>query len=601
MTRQTIAQNWNVSRLDGLRDALDQMGLDGLLIPRWDAHQSEYVTERDERLAWASGFSGTWGLAIVMRDKAAIFVDGRYTVQVRNEVNADTFEFLHLYDEPPAQWLIENCTAGTRIGFDPMVIPPVLYDELGGSLGSFGAELSPIDRNPIDDVWRDRPTGPTAPAFALSVGETGEGSASKQARLTGKLTEQGIDLWVETQCDNLAWLFNIRGRDIPENPFLQGFALIGSDGAISFYTDKERLPANEPFEFDGVELRSRDQFAGDLEARLGSGITIGVDPKFGPSLAILLADKAGAEAQVTPNPLTRLKAVKNPVEVDGMGRAGVLDAEVLAELYTWLEDQVPSRGTTNEPITEKEIEFKLEELRQTKGSYVEPSFIPISASGANGAMCHYNAPTQGSAQLGGNDVFLLDTGGQYRCGTTDTTRTTIFGQPTPEQRQAYTLVLKGHIALASQPFPKGTRGYQLDILARQHLWQVHKDYDHGTGHGVGHFLSVHEHPQRLAKDPLDVVIEAGMNLTIEPGYYVSGEYGIRIENLYQVIEMEDGWLGFEPLMFFPIGREMLDPELLTAQEKDWLNKYHAETKLKLSGEGVSQAAKDWIARQTLPV
>lgn len=575
-----------------------EQGLDALIVPRWDAHQSEYVIERDERLAWATGFSGTWGLAIVTAETAAVFADGRYTVQANSEIDPNNFEIRHLYNEPPQGWLQYNINEGARVGFDPLVVPPSLYECLRDAANKVGGRLVPVDQNPIDAAWQDRPHRPTGKAFPFPASACGETSKSKRERLATILKQREVELLAESQCDNIAWLLNLRGSDIPENPFLQAFAIIDNEGNVELFADEKKLLPREDFELTDILIRPSNYFLPRLAQRLLHEKTVLVDPRFGSSGVVLAAQAAGKTARTENNPLTQLKAVKNAIELEGIARACDSDAHVLADLFAWLEAEVPVSFAAGAPITEAAVEEQLQRLRERNPDYIEPSFRPISASGANGAMCHYNAPDEGSAPLGGDCLYLLDTGGQYFSGTTDTTRTTIFGEPSEGEKLAYTLVLKGHIALATQRFPKGTRGYQLDAFARQFLWNRNLDYDHGTGHGVGHFLSVHEHPQRIGKEPLDVKLEAGMTITIEPGHYLPGTYGIRIENLFEVKEAEDGWLFFEPLMFFPIGMRLADLSLLTKSECDWLNAYHRKAFEKLSTKELSNLTREWIKIST---
>lgn len=598
MTRLQIADGWNYQRLEELRRHMRQMGLDALILPRWDAHQSEYVIERDELLAWATGFSGTWGLAIITITNAALFVDGRYTVQANSEIAPNAFAVLHLYEEPPQDWLALNLEKGARVGFDPLVLPPSLFSSFQDSVKGIGGKLVPLEENPVCAAWNDRPLPPKAKAFPFPVSACGESSKSKRNRLAEILRQSEVDIMAESQSDNIAWLLNFRGRDIPENPFLQAFALIDSEGRVELFADETKLSPKEDFELGDISIRLADQFLSRLAQRLADEKTVLVDPRFGPCGVLLAANFAGATAKVENNPLTGLKALKNAVELEGIARACDADAHVLADVFALLETEVPKLFAAGNPITETKVEELLQRYRKENIDYVEPSFRPISASGANAAMCHYNAPETQSAALGGSNLYLLDTGGQYLSGTTDTTRTTVFSNPSDEEKRAYTLVLKGHIALATQRFPTGTRGYQLDILARQFLWQNNLDYDHGTGHGVGHLLSVHEHPQRIGKEPLDVPLAAGMTITIEPGHYLPGAYGIRIENLFKIVEAADGWLCFEPLMYFPIGRRLIEQALLTSQECDWLNSYHRTCFEKLSLKNMSALTRAWVEENT---
>ena len=597
MDRLQIANGWTPARLVALRTEMDRQGLDGFIIPRWDAYQSEYCVVADERLAWATGFSGTWGLAIVTRDHGAVFVDGRYTVQAKAEVSATHFEQCHLYNQPPELWLAANATEGQVFGFDPLILNPVVHDQIKPALTGKGATLVPTSANPIDMAWDDRPENPVKPAFPFPVERSGESSSSKRQRLAARLKASGIDLLVESQSDNIAWLLNWRGDDVPDNPMVQAFVLVDAQGDVEAFVDTRKL-GNDPsiFELADVTLSDTSLFLERLSQRLKGNETVSMDPKFSPVGAAITAREAGAKVRIEANPLTALKAVKNPVELTGLRAANRRDSVAWVRFLKWLDAEVTQR-----PVSEIEAEEQILGYRRELDLFVSPSFRTIAGSDANGAMCHYNAPPEGGALITPDSLFLIDSGGQYLDGTTDTTRTVCFGSPSALWKKHYTLVLKGHIRLASLRFPEGTRGYQIDGFAREALWAHGLDYDHGTGHGVGHFLSVHEHPQRIGKDPVMAPILAGMTLTNEPGYYEAGQYGIRIENLCEVVADGNGFIRLRDMTLVPLDRKLIDPDLLTADEIAWIDTYHTRVRTELLELIQNTGEAEWLIANTEPL
>ncbi|MNJ23387.1 putative peptidase [compost metagenome] len=597
MDRLQIAAGWTAARLDSLRAEMDQSGLDGFIIPRWDAHQSEYVVIADERLAWATGFSGTWGLAIVTRDRAALFVDGRYTVQARAEVSSAHFEQRHLYDEPLDRWLAEHAVEGEVYGYDPLILNPALHAQIEPAVIQRGASLRAASANPIDQAWSDRPETPIKPAFPFPVARSGETSLSKRQRLAERLRAAGADLLVETQTDNIAWLLNWRGDDVPDNPIVQAFMLVDATGGVDLFVDARKLGDDvAAFELDGVSLHAPSAFLERLSQRLKGGERVSMDPRFSPIGAATAAREAGATVLIEADPLTALKAVKNPVELAGLRAASRRDSVAWVRFLAWLEAEVAVR-----PVSEMQAEEQILAYRRELEHFVSPSFRTIAGADANGAMCHYNAPAEGGALIGGDSLFLIDSGGQYLDGTTDTTRTVCFGPPPAIWKKHYTLVLKGHIRLASLRFPDGARGYQIDAFAREALWAHGLDYDHGTGHGVGHFLSVHEHPQRVGKDPVMAPITTGMTLTNEPGYYEAGRYGIRIENLCEVVEDGAGFIRLRDMTLVPLDRRLIDAALLTAEERAWVDGYHARVRSELLDLIADPVAATWLTANTAPL
>lgn len=598
MDRLQIAAGWTAERLASLRAEMAQSGLDGFIIPRWDAHQSEYVVIADERLAWSTGFSGTWGLAVVTRDRAAIFVDGRYTVQAAAEVSTAHFELRHLYDEPVERWLAEAAGPGAVFGYDPLILNPALYTQIEPTMIEQGASLRAVSPNPIDRAWADRPDTPIKLAFPFPAARSGETSLSKRQRLAERLRAPRIDLLVETQTDNIAWLLNWRGDDVPDNPIVQAFMLVDASGEVDLFVDARKLDNNvADFELnEGVTLHPASALLERLAERLKGGERVTVDPKFSPVGAVTAAREAGATVLVEPNPLAALKAVKNPVELAGLRAASKRDSIAWVRFLAWLDAKVAST-----PISELDAEEEILRYRGEMEHFVSPSFRTIAGADANGAMCHYNAPADGGAMIGRDSLFLIDSGGQYLDGTTDTTRTVCFDEPSAIWRKHYTLVLKGHIRLATLRFPDKTRGYQIDGFAREALWAHGLDYDHGTGHGVGHFLSVHEHPQRIGKDPVMAPITAGMTLTNEPGYYEAGRYGIRIENLCEVVQDGAGFIRLRDMTLVPLDRRLIDLDLLTEQERAWVDGYHARVRSELADLISDRFAKDWLIANTAPL
>ncbi len=598
MDRLQIAAGWTAARLESLRAEMVQSGLDGFIIPRWDAHQSEYVVVADERLAWATGFSGTWGLAVVTQDRAAVFVDGRYTVQAGAEVSNAHFELRHLYDEPVERWLAEAAGPGAVFGYDPMILNPALYGQIEPAMIEQGASLRAVSPNPIDRAWLDRPDTPVKLAFPFPVARSGETSLAKRQRLAERLRAARIDLLVETQTDNIAWLLNWRGDDVPDNPVVQAFMLIDATGGVDLFVDDRKLGDSvADFELDdGVTVHPASGLLERLTERLKGGERVSIDPKFSPIGAVAAACGAGAAVIVEPDPLTALKAVKNPVELAGLRAASKRDSIAWVRFLAWLDVKVSST-----PISELEAEQKILRFRSELEHFVGPSFRTIAGADANGAMCHYNAPADGGALIRRDSLFLIDSGGQYLDGTTDTTRTVCFDAPPAIWRKHYTLVLKGHIRLATLRFPDKTRGYQIDSFAREALWVHGLDYDHGTGHGVGHFLSVHEHPQRIGKDPIMAPITAGMTLTNEPGYYEAGRYGIRIENLCEVVEDGAGFIRLRDMTLVPLDRRLIDVDLLTDAERAWVDGYHARVRAELVDMIGDPSAKEWLVANTEPL
>jgi Xaa-Pro aminopeptidase len=548
-----------MNKLNALRDFLKNEGLSALIIPRTDEFQNEYIAPYAERLKWLTGFSGSAGTTVIGLEKAAFFTDGRYIIQAKEEV--PPFYEVHLLSQKtPSQWISETLTPQEKVGYDPR-----LFTET--QLKRFDRPLVPIHVNPIDQLWTDRPCPSLDFIQIHPLTYTGESDESKRKRIGASLqTDQALI----TACDSIAWLLNIRGNDIPHTPLVQSVCLLHKDGSYDLFVDLNKV-TGEMFNY----IQQGGGRAVDIQhllfhlQKLEGGCQ--VDPHTTPVILIQTLEQAGIKVLRLEDPCILPKALKNEVEIQGVIQAHLQDGLALCRFFTWLDTQ-PLQGET----TEISAAQKLYEFR-TKGQHFKDlSFETISALGAHGAIVHYRVSSESDVPLKKNELYLLDSGGQYLTGTTDVTRTMTLGKPTAEQKDHFTRVLKGHIAIAQLIFPKETAGIQIDALARQFLWQIGADYEHGTGHGVGSYLSVHEGPQRISKWVANTRLQPGMILSNEPGYYKEGEYGIRIESLIRVIEVPNmkGFYGFEILTLVPIDLKLIDTSLLTSPEKTWINSYH---------------------------
>ncbi|MEO0063429.1 MAG: hypothetical protein RLZZ08_1989 [Pseudomonadota bacterium] len=569
------------ARLTALREEMARQGLDGFVIPISDEHLSEYVGAYAQRLEWLTGFAGSAGSAAVLRQKAAIFVDGRYTLQVRDQVDGSLFEYLSVPKDSPAGWIAANVAPGARIGFDPWLHTTGWARAAEKLLADSGATLVAVSRNPVDAVWQDQPEPSPAPAFLHSDALAGRSSADKRGQVAEWLKGQKLDAAVISALDSVAWLLNIRGSDVDCTPVALSYVIAHADGTADWFIAPGKVPADLAAAMgNAVRIRPRDQFTAAL-AELG-GRRVAADPERAVAAIFTALEQAKAVAVSLTDPCVLPKAVKNPVEQAGQRAAQARDGAAVARFLHWLSVEAP--GGTVDELSAAE---RLHQFRRDTGDLRDLSFDTISGAGPNGAIVHYRVSEETNRRLEPGSVYLVDSGGQYPDGTTDITRTVWVGPGTPpaEVRDRFTRVLKGHIALATQTFPTGTVGAQLDTLARQHLWAAGVDYAHGTGHGVGSFLAVHEGPQRIAKARggqagTDQELLAGMILSNEPGYYKTGAYGIRIENLVLVEPRaipgaEGDWLGFETLTLVPIDAALLDRALLSSAEVAWWNAYHA--------------------------
>ena len=593
----------HADRLAALRDQLQRDRLDGFVVPLTDEHMSEYVGGYAQRLAWLTGFQGSAGSAVVLPQAAAIFTDGRYTLQVREQVSGDDWQFVAVPQTSVASWLGDNAANGARIGYDPWLHTRAWVEEARAKLAARGAELVAVDTNPVDAVWPDRPAPSAAPLGVQDDDRAGATSAAKRALIADWLATEQADAVVLTALDSIAWVLNVRGRDVAHTPVALAYAIVDADGTADLYVAPDKLTdAVRQHLGNAIRLHPRDAFADGLAQH--DGKTIAVDPAGAVAAIFDALEAGGATVIARRDPVLLAKATKNPVEIAGHRTASVRDGAALARFLRWVEAEAPKGG-----LTELDCVARLQQFREATGVLLDTSFDTISATGAHGASPHYHATPESNARLELGQLYLVDSGGQYADGTTDVTRVLPIGTPTAEMRDRFTRVLQGHIALATAVFPAGTTGGQLDGFARRPLWQVGLDYAHGTGHGVGAYLSVHEGPQRIAQpfypgggpaEPL----RAGMILSNEPGYYKAGEYGIRIENLLLVEDrnFSDGapFLGFETLTFCPIERSMILPELLSTAERAWLDAYHAEVFAVLS-PAYDAEERAWLAEKCAPI
>lgn len=598
----TPAPKTTAERVAALRAELKRQNLTGFLIGRGDEHQGEYVPKRAERLGWISGFTGSAGLAIVLLDRAAIFVDGRYTLQVRDEVDTGIFEIKHLINDPAERWIEAHLGSADgkpgRLGIDPWLFTVDQARRYADAAAKAGGALVAVETNPLDAVWTDQPPAPIAPVTVQEMRFAGQSAEEKRRAMGAALAADGLDAAVITAPDSLAWLLNIRGGDVPRTPFALGFGLLHKDGHVDVFMDPRKFtPAVLSHLGNEVSVQPREAFSNALEDLGKAKAQVGLDAM---TAGVWIRDrlqKSGATVKVGDDPCALPKARKNAVEIEGTRAAHRRDGVAMAGFLSWFAGEAPKGG-----LTELGAAEKLAEFRRKNELFRDFSFDSISGAGPNGAVVHYKVSEQSSRPVEMNSIYLIDSGGQYLDGTTDITRTVAVGTPTAEMKDRFTRVLKGHIALATVKFPKGTTGSSLDVLARKPLWDVGLDYDHGTGHGVGSYLSVHEGPQRISKAPNRVALEPGMIISNEPGFYKTGEYGIRIENLIVVQPVEDqpNMLQFETITLAPIDLNLVDRSLLTAEEVAWLNAYHRRVRETLSPK-LDDATRAWLADATRPI
>jgi len=609
-----MLMNTHEARLDALRRELKARGLDGFVVPISDEHMSEYVGGYAQRLAWLTGFGGSAGTAVVLADErlapaAAIFVDGRYTLQVRDQVDGRFYAYEGVPQTSVAKWLGEHAPAGAKIAYDPWLHGKGWVSAAARALAEKGGELVAVADNPIDAIWADRPAPSTAPTLVHPELYAGQASEAKRAAVSEWLAEKKLDATVIAALDSIAWLLNIRGTDVDRTPVTLSFVIAHADGTADLFIDEAKVtPELRAHLGNAVRIAPRAGFAAALAGLQGKRIA--VDPETSAQAIFAALADAGAEIVEERDPTVLPKARKNAAEQAGHRAAQHRDGAAETRFLHWLSVEAPRGG-----VDEMTAAEKLHQFRREGGDLRDLSFDTISGAGPNGAIVHYRVSEETNRKLEPGSVFLVDSGGQYPDGTTDITRTVWIADPagTPppaEVKDRFTRVLQGHIALARAVFPRGTRGSQLDALARQFLWQAGLDYAHGTGHGVGSFLSVHEGPQRIAKSAgaqagTEQELLPGMILSDEPGYYKTGAYGIRIENLLlveprEIAGAEDEFLGFETLTLVPIGRELVDVSLLSAGEVAWWNAYHARV-LEVIGPRVDGAALAWLTGQCAPL
>jgi Xaa-Pro aminopeptidase len=577
-------------RLQALREQLNQLGVDGFYLPLTDEFMGEYIPDSEKRLGWLTGFTGSAGLAVITKDKAAFFTDGRYTLQAKEEVSSG-FEILNMADVSPVKWVSKNCSSGT-LGYDPKLVTIQTKKQLQNGLPNAVA-LAALQQNPVDVIWEDRPKAPASPIVHQPMECAGWSVEEKYVRIASQVKQEGADALLITASDSLCWLLNMRANDIPHTPFARCYGLLLAEGGIQLFVDHKRIESAAIAHWGKwVTVLAVDSLQNTLQELGSKGFTISLDPSQVSGWLEDCCNAAKLKILNKPDPCQLIKAIKNPVEIEGTKRAHRIDGLALTKFLAYLQEH----ATGMDELAVCEV---LEQFRKESKDYIEPSFPTISGSGPNGAIVHYRVSEKTNRRLDQNNLLLVDSGGQYRFGTTDVTRTVAIGTPSQEMKENFTRVLKGHIALATAIFPEGTNGMQLDALARQYLWQAGLDYDHGTGHGVGSYLSVHEGPQRISKRGSDIALQAGMILSNEPGYYKNGEYGIRIENLIVVVEkfIRDGkrYFGFETLTLAPIDSCVIAPELLTDTEKLWLLYYHARV-LETHQGFLNTKEKQWLEK-----
>ncbi len=588
-------------RITALRNELKKRGLDGFVLPRADAHQNEYVAPSEERLAWLSGFTGSAGFLVVLADKAALFVDGRYTLQVKEQVDGGLFSIEHLVDSPPHKWLEDHLTAGAKIGYDSWLHTADGAERLAKGCTNAGATLVPVEGNPVDTVWTDRPEPPLAPIILHDMRFSGEAPADKLKRTRAEIAKAKIDALAISDAHNIAWLFNIRGSDVAHTPLPLSFAIVPAEGRPVIYLDGRKLTNSVRDNIETLaDIRDPSDFIRDLEKLGNQKRSIRIDQATGAEIVNRVIVEAGGNVSRGPDPVTALKAVKNKAEIEGTRAAHLRDGAAMVRFLAWFDREAPSGK-----ITEIDAVEALESFRRETGQLKDVSFPSISGSGPNGAIVHYRVTQKTNRRIASGELFLIDSGGQYEDGTTDITRTIAVGIPSADIRRHFTLVLRGHIAIATAIFPDGVSGAQLDTLARQFLWQQGLDFDHGTGHGVGSYLSVHEGPARISKLGT-VPLKRGMILSNEPGYYKTGRYGIRIENLILVsagpspVGAEKSLNEFETLTLAPIDRRLIDPALMTESEIAWLDAYHTRVATTLTAL-VHGPDLEWLKQATRPL
>jgi Xaa-Pro aminopeptidase len=585
-------------RVAALRAELERRGLDGFIVPHADRHQSEYLPASEERRAWLTGFTGSAGTAVVLAERAVLFTDGRYTLQAREQIDTGIFAIEHMGEKPLDAWLEANLPNGTKLGYDPWLHTTDAVEKLGKACAAVGATLVATEPNPLDAIWSERPQPPLGAVTLHDLRYASEDAATKLARLRDELGKLRADALVVSDPQALAWTFNIRGGDISHVPVTLGFAILRKEGRPALYLDGRKLSNETRHALELLaDVREPAAFASDLGALAATKINLRLDQSTAADALARIVAQNGGKATRGPDPIALMKAVKNATEIDGARAAHKRDGAALAKFLAWFDREAPGGKLTEIGAVEA-----LETFRREGGILKDVSFPTIAGSGSNGAIVHYRVTRKSNRRIAPGELFLIDSGGQYEDGTTDVTRTVAVGELSAEMRDRFTRVLKGHIAIARAIFPDGTSGAQLDTLARQDLWAAGLDFDHGTGHGVGSYLSVHEGPARISKLGT-TALKRGMILSNEPGYYKTGAYGIRIENLVLVKEApkvasaEKPLNNFETLTLAPIDRRLIEPGMLTAEETAWLDDYHRRVRETLSPL-VDEQTRAWLEQAT---
>ncbi|HWD57635.1 MAG TPA: aminopeptidase P family protein, partial [Stellaceae bacterium] len=559
--------------------------------------QNEYVPPSEERLAWLTGFTGSAGMAIVLTHEAALFVDGRYTLQAAKQVDTKAWSVESLIEPPPESWLAGHLASGARLGFDPWLHTSAAAERLLAACVKAGAELVAVETNPVDSVWTERPPPPLGPVAIHGKSFAGEAETDKLARIREEIKKLGVDALVLSDSHAVAWTFNIRGADVSHTPLPLSYALVPKHGRPTVFIDHRKLSnsARDHLE-QSADVAEPDALTSELTALAQRGAQVALDSATAADALSRLIGGAGGKVVRGSDPVALLKACKNPTEIEGTKTAHRRDAVALARFLAWIDREAPAGA-----LTEIDAVEALETFRRDTGALKDVSFPTIAGTGPNGAIVHYRVTRKTNRRIAAGDLLLIDSGAQYQDGTTDVTRTIAIGEPTAEMRDRFTRVLRGHIAIARAVFPDGTTGAQLDSLARQYLWQAGLDFEHGTGHGVGSYLSVHEGPARISKlgtTPL----RRGMILSNEPGYYKTDAYGIRIENLELVIAAEIGGAekpvnAFETLTLAPIDRRLIDVNMLGRDELAWLNNYHARVRYEVRPH-LDEPTRAWLDQAT---
>ena len=588
------------ARLAAFREELARRKLTGFVVPRADQQQNEYVAPSEERLAWLTGFTGSAGMAVVLTQQAAMFVDGRYTLQAAKQVDTKAWNVEPLADPPPETWLSRHLVAGDRLGFDPWLHTSAAAERLATACARAGAELVAVDSNPLDSVWTERPQPPLGPVAIHGPQFSGEVESEKLRRIRLEIERLGVDALVLSDSHAVAWTFNIRGADVSHTPLPLSYALVPKDGRPIVFIDHRKLSnsARDHLE-QSADVEEPDALTPKLNELAQRGASIALDNATAADALSRLIQAAGGTAVRGNDPVSLLKAVKNSTEIEGTRSAHRRDAVALARFLTWIDREAPTGA-----LTEIDTVEALESFRRDTGALKDVSFPTIAGTGPNGAIVHYRVTRKTNRRIAPGDLLLIDSGAQYEDGTTDVTRTIAIGEPTFEMSDRFTRVLRGHIAIARALFPDGTTGAQIDTLARQYLWQAGLDFEHGTGHGVGSYLSVHEGPARISKlgtTPL----KRGMILSNEPGYYKTDAFGIRIENLELVVGADIAGAekpvnAFETLTLAPIDRRLIDLNMLDGAELSWLNDYHARVRHEVRSH-VDEATKLWLDAATAPL